>query len=497
LALARLAALATVSRNAGEGFWSRRPEAQKVIAYRAGRLELGWFPPRTPGMGRYGAICGRKPVRLSWHAVAGALRGNALAAFPQAAFEQDVVVQQFFGRRMVIDSRPAAIRHVLIDNAQNYERSTTTARVLRPLFGRGLFFSSGEEWRRQRRNAAHGFNPRAVAQLAGQTAEAAHGLVEALAPRTADALDLIPLLRRLALGIIGQTMFSLDMRRYGATLQMLIMDYAARLGRPTLADFLLPASVPSPADLARYRFRRHWRALIDAIVEERRQRDREVGQSDLFDVLAGPEDAPADRDELADQVATVVVAGHDTTASALFWALYLLARDPEAQARVAEEAAELDLDPDRAPGSLPKLTWVRAVIDEALRLYPPSFVIVRQALGDDRVEGVTVPAGSMILIAPWVLHRHRALWDEPERFEPSRFLPGAPTPERFAYLPFGVGPRTCIGAAFALTELVLVLAILTRAFRVELAEERVVTPTAIVTIQPDIPPAFRLRRRTP
>ncbi|HEX3883464.1 MAG TPA: cytochrome P450 [Stellaceae bacterium] len=434
-------------------------------------------------------------MRLSWRAVTGALRGNALAAFPAAAFEQEVVVQQFFGRRMVIDNRPPAIRHVLIENAQNYARGTATARVLRPLFGRGLFFSSGDEWRRQRRDAAHGFNPRAVAQLAGQTAAAAHGLVEALEPRTAEPLDLIPVLRRLALGIIGQTMFSLDMRRYGATLQMLIMDYAARLGRPTLADFLLPASVPSPADIARYRFRRHWRALIDAIVEDRRQREREIGRHDLFDVLSGPQDAPADRDELADQVATVVVAGHDTTASALFWALYLLARDPEAQERAAEEAAGVDLDPDRAAESLSRLTWVRAVVDEALRLYPPSFVIVRQALGDDRVEGLAVPAGSMILISPWVLHRHRALWDEPERFIPSRFLPGAPTPERFAYLPFGVGPRTCIGAAFALTELVLVLAILVRAFRVELAAERVAVPTATVTIQPGTPPAFRLRSR--
>jgi unspecific monooxygenase len=434
------------------------------------------------------------PARLPWRSVAGALRGNALAAFPQAAFEREVLVQHFLGRRMIIENRPEAIRHVLIANAENYRRSTATERVLRPLFGRGLFFSTGEEWRRQRRNAAHGFNQRAVVLLAGQVATAAQELAGTLEPEAGTPLDLIPVLRRLALKIIGQTMFSLDMQRYGARLQTLMMDYAARLGRPTLADFLLPARVPSPTDLARRRFRRDWRALIGAILAERRGR---TGAHDLFDVLAGPADDPADPDEVADQVATVVVAGHDTTASALFWALYLLARHPEAQQAVADEAAALDLDPERAAEALPRLVQTRAVVDEALRLYPPSFVIVREAIADDVIEGVMAPAGSLIMIAPWVLHRHRALWDEPERFDPARFLPDAPAPDRFAYLPFGIGPRTCIGSAFALTELVLVLAILVRAFRIELGGRHPVVPTAIVTVQPGSPLPFRLCSRKP
>lgn len=432
------------------------------------------------------------PARLSWRSVAGALRGNALAAFPQAAFEREVLVQYFLGRRMIIENRAEAIRHVLIANADNYRRSTATARVLRPLFGRGLFFSTGEEWRRQRRTAAHGFNQRAVVLLAGQVAAAARGLAAALAPEAGTPINLIPALRRLALEIIGQTMFSLDMQRYGARLQTLIMDYAARLGRPTLADFLLPAGVPSPTDFARRRFRREWRSLIGAILADRRGRGE---RHDLFEVLAGPADDPAEPEELADQVATVVVAGHDTTASAMFWALYLLACHPEAQEAVADEAAAIDLDPDSAADALPRLTQTRAVVDEALRLYPPSFVIVREAIGDDVVEGVEAPAGSLIMVAPWVLHRHRARWDEPERFVPARFLPDAPAPDRFAYLPFGIGPRTCIGQSFAVTELVLVLAILIRAFRVELAANRAVVPTAIVTIQPGSPPAFRLRTR--
>ncbi|HEY1797982.1 MAG TPA: cytochrome P450 [Stellaceae bacterium] len=443
-------------------------------------------------MEHIGSASAAVPARLSWRSVAGALRGNALAAFPEAAFKHEVVVQHFLGRRMIIENRPEAIRHVLIANADNYRRSAATARVLRPLFGRGLFFTTGEDWRRQRQTAAHGFNPRAVALLAGQVATAAQGLVAELTPMAGMSFSLIPILRRLALKIIGQTMFSLDMARYGARLQSLIMDYAARLGRPTLADFLLPARVPSPTDLARRRFRREWRALIGAILADRQGR---AGTRDLFAVLAGTEDDPADPEELADQVATVVVAGHDTTASAMFWALYLLARHPEAQEAIAEEAAALDLDAERAADALPRLTHTRAAVDEALRLYPPSFVIVREAVGDDVVEGVVVPAGSLIMIAPWVLHRHRALWEEPERFVPGRFLPDAAALARFAYLPFGIGPHTCIGQSFALTELVLVLAILIRAFHVELNADRPVVPTAIVTIQPGTPPEFRLRAR--
>ena len=137
----------------------------------------------------------------------------------------------------------------------------------------------------------------------------------------------------------------------------------------------------------------------------------------------------------------------------------------------------------------------RAVIDESLRLYPPAFVIVRQALDDDEAGGVPVRKGSLVLIAPWILHRHRRFWAAPERFDPPRFMPDAVPPPRFAYMPFGAGPRICVGAPFALTELVLVVATLVRRFRIELASRRMVHPVAFVTLQPDLPPAFQLTPR--
>jgi cytochrome P450 len=165
------------------------------------------------------------------------------------------------------------------------------------------------------------------------------------------------------------------------------------------------------------------------------------------------------------------------------------------QERLADEVRGIDLAPENATDRLPEFAFARAVIDEVLRLYPAAFVIVREALGGDVAAGVRIAAGSLVLIAPWVLHRHRRFWTAPERFDPSRFVPGAPQPPRFAYMPFGAGPRTCVGAPFALTELVLVIATLVRNFRIELAPHAPVKPVGLVTIQPDLPPPFLLRRR--
>ncbi|MBV8507935.1 MAG: cytochrome P450, partial [Alphaproteobacteria bacterium] len=264
------------------------------------------------------------------------------------------------------------------------------------------------------------------------------------------------------------------------------------LGRPSLLDFLLPLLVPSPREFARRRFRRRWRALIGRLIAARRATASEGAPGDLFDVLSTEERDP---NRLADQFATLITAGHETTAVAMFWSLYLVAAAPEVAARIAAEAALLDLGPEGAAEALPRLVYTRAVVQEALRLYPPAFTLARQARRADTAGGIAIPAGAVVLIAPWVLHRHRRLWHQPEQFDPERFLPGAPPPERCAYLPFGMGPRVCIGAQFALTEATLVLAAMVRAFHIKRASSELVVPVAIVTTQPDHPPLFRLAPR--
>jgi cytochrome P450 len=424
--------------------------------------------------------------------IARALGENALLAFPPEAFEEEVLVRKFFGRRQVILSRPASIHHILVDNPGNYHRTAATIRMLRPLLGKGLLLSEGEDWRHQRQSVAPAFTPRMIPMLARHIAQETGALIDGLADCGGRPVDLLAEMQFLALEIAGRSMFSLAMDRHAAELRELVTGYAEHLGRPSLLDFLLPLPIPSPRDFPRRRFRRRWMALIRRVIAERRERAPEGAPGDLFDLLSTEERDP---DRLADQFATLITAGHETTAVAMFWALYLVAATPEVEERIAAEAAPLDLGPERASEVLPRLVYTRAVVQEGLRLYPPAFTMARQARRADTAGGIAIPARAVVLIAPWVLHRHRRLWDQPERFDPARFLPGAPPPERCAYLPFGMGPRVCIGAQFALTEATLVLAAMIRAFHIERAAAEPVVPVAIVTTQPDHPPLFRLAPR--
>jgi cytochrome P450 len=191
----------------------------------------------------------------------------------------------------------------------------------------------------------------------------------------------------------------------------------------------------------------------------------------------------------------LIIAGHETTALALFWSLYLLTLAPDVQEAVAAEAGEVELTPATAGGEVGRLPLTRAVVQEALRLSPPAVTIVRVAREPDRIAGHDVPPGSLVVIAPWVLHRHKRLWRSPERFDPTRFLPDAEPPPRFAWLPFGAGPRICIGAQFALTEATVVLAALVRRFRLDIPTGRRVAPVAVVTVHPERAPVFRLADR--
>jgi len=196
--------------------------------------------------------------------------------------------------------------------------------------------------------------------------------------------------------------------------------------------------------------------------------------------------------QLGDEVATMILAGHETTATALFWSLYLLSLDPATQDELAAEVAALPAD---TASDVERLKFTRAVIDETMRLYPPAFLIARAAHADDAIAGYPVRKGDLIMIAPWLLHRHEKLWREPNAFVPSRFMPPAPPPDRFAYLPFGVGARVCIGAHFALVEATLALARLIGAFRVELIDKTPVMPVGVVTTQADRSPMFVIKPR--
>jgi cytochrome P450 len=427
-----------------------------------------------------------------------AMRKSAIGTWGQRAYEEDIIKGRFFGHASFILNTSDAIRHVLVDNYENYTRTPAGIRVLRPMLGEGLLLAEGRAWKHQRRTLAPAFTPRAVNTLVPHMISAVDETLGELEAARHGPVDLREIMQRMTLEIAGRTMFSFDMGERGAELRGFVLEYAARLARPHFFDLLLPLSWPTPQDFARNRFRKRWTHFVAGLIATRRAAGKNEGAPprDLFDLMVAardPETGAAFSDaQLGDQVATMILAGHETTATALFWALYLLALDPATQQQIAAEAQAVAA---QGPLAAEKLPFTRAVIDETMRLYPPAFLIARAASGPDRIGEFDVARNDVILIAPWLLHRHEKLWRDPEAFMPARFLPGAPPPDRFAYLPFGVGARVCIGAHFALVEATLALAKIVGSFRVTLQDQEPVMPIGIVTTQPDRSPKFRIERR--
>jgi cytochrome P450 len=427
-----------------------------------------------------------------------ALRESAIGTWGQRAYEDDIVQGRFFLRSSFILNTPDAIRHVLVDNYENYSRTPAGFRVLRPMLGEGLLIAEGRAWKHQRRTLSPAFTPRAVSTLIPRMVAVTDETIAKLRTVSGAAVDLRETMQRMTLEIAGRTMFSFGMDRHGATLRDFVMEYGNSLARPHLLDLVLPLSWPSPKDFSRARFRKRWTQFIGMLMAERRAAGKKADAPardlfDLMDAARDPETGQAFTDEqLGDEVATMILAGHETTATALFWSLYLLALDAVTQERLAEEARQamagdgIDLD---------RLKFTRAVVDETMRLYPPAFLIARAAAGADVIAGIPIRKNDVILIAPWILHRHEKLWRDPNAFIPERFMPPAPAPDRFTYMPFGVGARICIGAHFALVEATLALARIIGTFRVTLLDREPIMPVGVVTTQPDRSPMFRIAAR--
>src|SRR5215204_6449390 len=366
----------------------------------------------------------RAPNNMTAFGRMAAMRESAIGAWGQRAYEEHIVKGRFFGRSSFILNAPDAIRHVLVDNYENSTRTPVGIRVLRPILGEGLLISEGRAWKHQRRTLAPAFTPRAVSTLIPHMLAATDETVAKLRAASNAPVDLREAMQRMTLEIAGRTMFSFGMDRHGAALRDFVMEYGEQLARPHFLDLLLPLSWPSPQDISRARFRKRWTQFVGMLMTERRAAGKNEGAPphDLFDLMGearDPETGQAFTDEqLGDQVATMILAGHETTATALFWSLYLLALDPSVQEELAAEVkgAAVNGAPD-----IERLKFTRAVIDETMRLYPPAFLIARAAAGPDTIAGMPVKKNDIVLIAPWLLHRHEKLWREPNAFVPSRF----------------------------------------------------------------------------
>jgi len=433
-----------------------------------------------------------------------ALKRNPLECWSQEYFEQPIVSTALPIGRVLVVNEPTAIRHVLLDNAANYQKDTLQRRVLSAGLGDGLLSAEGERWRMQRRTLAPLFARRTVSSFAPAMIDAASALVERWQKQDGATIDVAADMTRLTLDVLVRTIFSDGLARDPEEFRAAMAVYFNTIGRIGALDLLgAPPYVPR---LAQLRVRSTLRFFEDAIKEIiatrcRRLTDNpEHSPNDILTLLLASLDPETGQRmteaEVRSNILTFISAGHETTANALTWSLFLVSQSPEWRQRVEAEA---DARPGLASLEADALPVTRAVIEEAIRLYPPIGAISRSALDSDTIAGEHVEGDTMVVIAPYVLHRHRLLWKEPDDFDPSRFLGDARSKiDRFAYLPFGAGPRTCIGSTFALQEATLVLATIVKHFRLSVANDTSVQPTLQVTLRPvgGLPMVVRTKRHT-
>lgn len=407
------------------------------------------------------------------------------------------VVQFHLGpRHFFLVHHPDDLKYVLQDNNRNYPKEYS---LVKPLLGEGLLTSNGETWLRQRRLMQPAFHRNKIAGLAQMMT----GATQEMLARWADnapgrPLEMASEMMLLTQTIIVRTMFSTDIRH--AAVEMgrafdVVLEYFNSL---MFSPIPVPLSWPTPLNRRFKRANAFIENTVYGIVNDRRRTGR--AENDLLSMLLEARDEDSgegmsDR-QIRDEVVTIFLAGHETTATTLSWVWHRLAQHPEVRAMLE---AELDsVLGSRVPtfADLPQLVYTRMIIDETLRLYPPAWMFVRVAAEDDEVGGYHVPAGTSVMISPFITHRQAVYWPDPERFDPERFRPGAATDRhRHAYLPFAAGPRKCLGDQFALVEAMLLLATIAQRYRLAAVPNSTVRPTPAATLRPRPGLLMTLQRR--
>jgi cytochrome P450 len=430
-----------------------------------------------------------------------ALRNNPITTWTKAHFEQPIVIAPSILGMVATLNDPSAIRRVFVDNTPNYRKDNLQKRILGPGALDGLVEAEGEQWRKQRRLLAPLFTPRTVASFAAAMQAAADDLVAGwLRLREGRVIDVQPEMSRVTLDVLGRTLFSDGLVHEPDDFAAAITRYFETAWKIDPLDVLdLPAWLPRIGKLRARSAEKFLSAAVERLIARRKRLLSEGNApTDLLTLLLeakDPETAEVLTDaEISSNIVTFIGAGHETTANALIWTLFLLSHSPEWDERLAAEAARVQSLPIASRAE--HLVETRAVIEEAMRLYPPVAGMSRQASGPDDLCGRRIRKDTLVIVSQWVLHRHRLLWDAPDRFDPSRFLPGArESIDRFAYLPFGIGPRICIGASFALQEAVIVLATILNRFRLEPKHGHEVRPVQHITLRPKGGLPLVLRRR--
>lgn len=414
---------------------------------------------------------------------------NPLRSLPRAVYEEPLVVHTGAPRGLAWVTAPALVERILLHEADDFPKTPLEKRVFEPILGDGILTSQGQSWRWQRRTAAPLFRHQDL--LAHVPAMAAAGEARLDLWRTGPPVTryLDREMADITYEVFTQTLLAGAARADGDIIKRRGAEFLSRISwEIAWAMLRLPDWVWHPAKGSMRRSAEALRAATGRIIARRRAEKREPGRDVLGRLLAArdPETGqPMSDAQVADNLLTFIAAGHETTAKALTWTLYLLARAPEWQARVRAEVQDLCGAGRVAAHDLDKLAVTTRVLKESMRLYPPAPVLTRAAGRDVDIGGHHLKQGSLIVIPIFAIHRHRRLWADPGRFDPDRFRPEAETSHlRTQFMPFGFGPRTCIGMSFAMLEATALLATLVRGARFEWDGRHLPEPVSRVTLQP-------------
>ena len=376
-----------------------------------------------------------------------------------------------------------------------YQPNILARRLLEPIIGRGLIFAEGDEWRRQHRQLVPFFRPRSIERLIPSIHHIAAAHIDSWPVEASQTRNLLGDFRALTIAVIAGSLLSIDDSRRTAQLAAFASETEALGALIEWRDYLalfLRTHVAQPRE--RRSFAQRWRAWIEEIVDSRTESGNAAAW-DMIELLRRGTDVEngVPREEIVDQVGTMLSSGFITTALALFWTVLLLALRPSDQESVRYE---LCCSPANEPPSWAALRaslTTTGFLYESLRLFPPVYMIAREAREDDRIDDLQIPRGATVIVSPWIAHRHAAHWRDPVRFDPSRFRQGEEIATPRAWMPFGVGPRVCVASVFATTEILIVLRCLLSRYRIELngpAPE----PVGRVTLTPAFQPLFTLTR---
>ncbi|WP_173935205.1 cytochrome P450 [Chelativorans sp. Marseille-P2723] len=402
--------------------------------------------------------------------------------------ERWISISGGIGGPLLIANDPGLIRHVLVDNAKNYKMARVRQKILRPILRDGLLTAEGAVWRRSRRAMAPVFTPRHIAGFARPMLEKSEAFAQRYESAIGGTADISRDMTLLTFDILAETLFSGEIDGDPDDFGHQVDRLFETMGRVDPLDLLgAPDWLPRVTRILGRNSLAFFRGIVARTIAMRRERlMKEGGAPEDFLTLLLRAEGPdgLTRQEIEDNIITFIGAGHETTARALGWTIYCLANLPGERARIeAEIDGVLAREPDPVKW-LNAMPLTRAAFEEAMRLYPPAPSINREAIEDDTYADLKIPSSMQVLVMPWTIHRHRKLWDDPEAYRPSRFYPGNREKiDRFQYLPFGAGPRVCIGASFAMQEAVIALAVLLSRYRFELLPQTKPWPVQRLTTQ--------------